>query len=468
MKEILIPAEKLPVIEEADICVIGGSCTGVFAAIRAARLGAKVVIIEQQNRFGGVATAGLVCMWHSLFDITGEKQIIGGLTFETMERLEKRNAISPFRNGHEYRHIAFNSEELTLELDAMVSEEKKIRTFFHTIFSRPILEEDGRISGVVIENKSGRFVVEAKVFIDASGDGLLCRAAGVPMTAPVKPQPPTACARIENFRKLKNLNLKELIEKNRSRIPNLPCGYYWGCDIPGSEDVYMFAGTRILNCNCMDANEITMAEFESRRQLRALMDLFREFCPEASVSLQALPSAIGIRESCHITSMGQLKGAEMLAGTNYPDTIANGTYPVDIHGNTDDSITFKHLTGEKKTYRSHLLVKEERWLPEGQILPWYRIPLRCLIPAGSRNLIAAGRMLDADPEAFGAVRVMVNLNQCGEAAGVAAWCCLQNQTDLPEVNAEEVRKLLWKGGSLFENGNSVQPRTDPSPSRKPI
>lgn len=62
MKEILIPAEKLPVIEEVDICVIGGSCTGVFAAIRAARLGAKVVLIEKQNRFGGVATTGLVCM----------------------------------------------------------------------------------------------------------------------------------------------------------------------------------------------------------------------------------------------------------------------------------------------------------------------------------------------------------------------------------------------------------------------
>ena len=135
MKEILIPAEKLPVIEEADICVIGGSCTGVFAAIRAARLGAKVVLIEKQNRFGGVATTGLVCMWHSLFDITGDKQIIGGLTFETMERLEKRKVISPFRDGHGYRHISFNSEELTLELDAMVSEEKNIRTFFHTIFS---------------------------------------------------------------------------------------------------------------------------------------------------------------------------------------------------------------------------------------------------------------------------------------------------------------------------------------------
>ena len=450
MKEILIPAEKLPVAEEADICVVGGSCTGVFAAIRAAKLGAKVVIIESQNRFGGAATCGLVCMWHSLFDITGEKQIIGGLTFETMKRLERKNAIQPFRNEHGLRHIAFNSEELTLELDAMVTEQKRIRPLFHTFYSRPLPDGEGRIKGIVAENKSGRFVVEAQVFIDATGDGLLCRDAGIPMLRPASPQPPSACAKIENFRRMKDLKLKELIEENRSRFPDLPCGYYWGCDIPGSEHTYMFSGTRIMNCNCMDANEITEAELESRRQLRALMDLFRTSYPDAAVSLQALPSTIGIRESCHITSIGPLKGAEMLADTKYPDTIGRGTYPVDIPGNTDDSITFWHLTGERKTFRSAALIREDRWLPEGKVLPYYRIPLSSLIPAGSRNLIAAGRMLDADPEAFGAVRVMVNLNQCGEAAGVAAWCSLQNKTDLPKVNAQEVRNLLNNGGSLVE------------------
>ena len=37
--------QKLPVINEVDICVLGGSCTGVFAAVRAARLGAKVAIV---------------------------------------------------------------------------------------------------------------------------------------------------------------------------------------------------------------------------------------------------------------------------------------------------------------------------------------------------------------------------------------------------------------------------------------
>ena len=59
MADILLPAERINVAAEADLCVIGGSCTGVFAAVRAARLGAKVILLERQNRFGGLPLSGL-------------------------------------------------------------------------------------------------------------------------------------------------------------------------------------------------------------------------------------------------------------------------------------------------------------------------------------------------------------------------------------------------------------------------
>ena len=75
METILIPAEQVKVAAEADVCVIGGSCTGVFAAVRAARLGARVILVEKQNRLGGTASCGLVSMWHSVFDATGTRQV---------------------------------------------------------------------------------------------------------------------------------------------------------------------------------------------------------------------------------------------------------------------------------------------------------------------------------------------------------------------------------------------------------
>src|SRR5690606_36289935 len=50
------PPRSTPVIHDTDVLVLGGSCTGVFAAIRAARLGCRVAIVEKAGGFGGVAT----------------------------------------------------------------------------------------------------------------------------------------------------------------------------------------------------------------------------------------------------------------------------------------------------------------------------------------------------------------------------------------------------------------------------
>src|SRR5690606_30673662 len=68
--------KHLPIINDVDICILGGSCTGVFAAVRAARLGAKVAIIEKQGAFGGVATVAKVNTWHSLRNTDFSRQII--------------------------------------------------------------------------------------------------------------------------------------------------------------------------------------------------------------------------------------------------------------------------------------------------------------------------------------------------------------------------------------------------------
>ena len=157
------PARDVPVALDCDVCVVGGSCTGVFAAVAAARLGAKVALIELNGFFGGVATAGLVNIWHSLEDKSKKQQIIAGLTSEVIERLRSRNAVTENRG-----HFVLNTEVLKLELDKMVVE-AKIRPFLHTAFVAPAVE-DGRMRAAIIEDKTGRRAIRAKQFIDASGD----------------------------------------------------------------------------------------------------------------------------------------------------------------------------------------------------------------------------------------------------------------------------------------------------------
>jgi hypothetical protein len=77
------------------------------------------------------------------------------------------------------------------------------------------------------------------------------------------------------------------------------------------------------------------------------------------------------------------------------------------------------------------------------------VPYRSLVPRDAENVLVAGRVLDADREAFGGVRVMVNMNQTGEAAGVAAALAVKHGWDVAGVDVQALRRELANGGSIF-------------------
>jgi hypothetical protein len=436
--------EKLPVSYEADVCVVGGSCTGVFAAIRAARLGARVCIIEKQNAFGGVATNSLVYVWHSLLNTEFNKQIIAGLTFETMGRLKKRNAVVEHERS-DSEGFRFNSQELKIELDEMILEHG-IHPFFHTSFSEPVLE-DGKLSGVIIDNKDGRTIIKAKQFIDASGDGDLAYRLGLESYTSDIMLPPTTCAHFEGWNSVRE-EIAGLIREKGSEF-NLKPGYIWGNKLPGSE-TRMIAGTRIYDVNCSIAEDLTKAEIEGRRQIRAIMDIARKYIPENELVLTALPSQIGIRQTRQIKCQYQLTGDDVLHGKSFDDSIAYGSYRVDIHHHNKPGITFRYLDG-REVYSSPGQAKEYgRWRSETEINPtFYQVPFRSIVPGKYDNLIIAGRMLDADPVAFSGVRVMVNMNQLGEAAGTAAYLALQKNVAIENLSAKDIQDTMKKEGSII-------------------
>jgi len=80
---------------------------------------------------------------------------------------------------------------------------------------------------------------------------------------------------------------------------------------------------------------------------------------------------------------------------------------------------------------------------------FYQVPLRSIIPQKFDNVMIAGRMLDASKMAFSGIRVMVNMNQLGEAAGVTSWLAMNQNKAVQDVNPVDVRKELAKGGSLI-------------------
>ncbi len=435
--------KTLPVIDETDICILGGSCTGVFAAIRAARLGAKVSIVEKQNAFGGVATSSLVNVWHSIMDTEFKQQIIGGMTIELMDRLKKRNAVLYFENNESVA-FRFNSQELKIELDEVILE-AGVKPYLHTIFSEPYLDSSGKLAGVIVDNKSGRGIIKAKYFIDATGDGDLCARLGLSTYTQQLLQPSTTCVQIENLNKNE---VTKLIHKHRKEF-NIPEGSVWGGVIPESETT-MLAGTKISGADCSIADDLTRAEIEGRRQVRSIMDMIRKYGENPHISLGTLPSYIGIRETRHIKCLYQVSDNDALYGRRFDDAIANGSYRLDIHHQEKPGLTFRYLDGTEKYMRIGYPTEKSRWRPETPTNPtFYQVPLRSIIPGKYDNLMLAGRMLDADIIAFSGIRVMVNMNQLGEAAGVTSYLALNQNKGVTKINAKDVRETLKKGGSVI-------------------
>jgi len=448
MASIREEAREIPVTGDFDICVVGGGCTGVFAAVCAARLGARVAIIEESGMFGGMATSGMVNIWHSLYDTAGDAQIIGGLTDEVIKRLSSRSAVLVLgeRGSESY---ALNPAELSIELDLLLFE-AGVEPFLHTHFSSPVFEE-GELAGVAVEDVSGRSSIMARNFIDCTGDGSLVFRAGLPVRKGDDMQPPTMCALVQGLDELgksyPGFKLgREVFDPKHGEA--LPGGFLWSAGVAGLEDITMVAGTRVRGVDCSEAPGLTRAEIEGRRQVRAICDIIRKNLPGGRNPLVSLPARIGVRETRHGVCIHRLSEGEVLHGKRFQDGIANGTYPVDIHLQDRPGVIFRHLDGREETV-SPGGREDGRWLDSGrEAASFYQIPYSSLVPRGSSNVLVAGRLVDADRGAYGAVRVMVNCNQTGEAAGIASKLALEEGIPVTDVDPEVLRREMGNQGSI--------------------
>ncbi len=446
---ILEQPRRIPVVDEVDICVLGGSCTGVSAALRAARLGAKVAIVEKMNCFGGNATSGMVCIWHSLYDSEFKKQIIAGTTQEIVERLKRRKyAIEehlgkapPARMANIMAYY-LNTEELKIELDEMILE-AGVHPYLHTTYVAPYVE-DGMLQAVIVENKSGRQAIKAKQFIDATADGDLCVHLGLENYRSEGLQPATTCARVYGYSRIPSAHA--VISEHRQECNMVDTGYT--SHIPGTAEVQFWAKSSVYK-DCSIGNELTQAEIEGRRQIRAQMDVLRKYAEGGEeIALLSLASSIGTRQTRHIKCQYQLKNEDVMNGRRFSDAIANGSYPSDIHYADKPGVSYYYLDGVQVDMIT--AYSETRWRPVTEVNPtFWQIPYRSLVPGTYPNLLVCGRAIDADPGAFGAIRVMVNMNQTGEAAGVAAFEALNSGKSTENVDVTAVRKKLQAGGSII-------------------
>ena len=451
MTTIREPARDIPVINDVDIVVLGGSCTGVFAAVRAARLGAKVAIVEQAGAFGGTATNSFVCIWHALTDTTYNKQIISGLTEEMIERLKavpNGMRIRPpkenkWRAPH-YSNYIFNTEEMKIELDRMLIE-AGVTPYLHTRYSAPYIE-NGELKAVIIENRSGRAAIRAKFFIDATADGFLGADVGMEVYYHEGFQPATTGARVAGWEKLTKPNDILRTDENRLRIGGRAG---WDINVPGTKNVSNWCKAQFVG-DCSDADILTQGEITGRAQVREMMNILRESDPCGNdLSLVALSPMIGIRETRQLKCSYQVTGEDICYGKNFPDAIGYCAYPVDVHI-PQMPTTFRYLDGWEKHSTPTGEIEEVRWRNDDGPYPTYwQIPFRSILPENIPNLMICGRCIDSDKDAHGALRVMISLNQTGEAAGVACYEALTSGKSVQDIDFTSFRQKMKAGGSII-------------------
>src|SRR5258705_4176524 len=167
------PARRTPVLGEFDVVVLGGGPAGIAAAASAARAGAKTLLVERYGFLGGMGTAAGVtnfCGLHA--NVHGEiRQVVHGIADELLDRMRALGGLNDphvIFNGkiaaQAYDNAAFKiaADEIVLSGGA--------RILFHAYAVGAVMRSSTDIQSLLLETKSGRRAVNARTFIDCSGD----------------------------------------------------------------------------------------------------------------------------------------------------------------------------------------------------------------------------------------------------------------------------------------------------------
>ncbi len=381
----VLDAADTGLTREVDVLVVGGGTAGTIAAIQAGRAGASVLLVERGSQLGGTMTTGGVA-FPGLFDAWG-KQIIAGIGWELVkESVELDGGILPDFAKVPQRH--YQNQVFTNQfLYALLAEEKCGKAGVEIAYYEFPQAVTKTAGGWQVDcaGFGTRRRVNCKQIIDCTGGAEVVGLSGLPRLREEERQPGSYLYMMGKSH-----------EPGRNQIHRL---YVHGADSTNSRTA-------------------TAANLTGRKSIL-------EHVRAKGQRLMHLQPETGFRESFRIEGEVLITVNDYRSGRKFEDAVCHAFYPVDLHTKAG--------------------VKPEP-LKRG-IVP--TIPLRALIPKGSRDLMVAGRCVSSDRLANSGLRVQASCMAMGQAAGAAAALAAKAGTTPLELPLREIHELLRAHGAII-------------------
>lgn len=397
---------------------------GVCAAITAARSGLKVVLVQDRPVLGGNGSSevrlwmlGANCHMGSNNRYAREGGVINEIVLENLWRNPEGNPLMV--------------DTVILE---KVANEKNITLLLNTAAMSCTTAKDDpdRIASVeaFCSQNSTAYQIEAPLFLDASGDGILGFLSGAAFRigAESKAEFGEGFAPEGEFGQLLGHSLY-FYSKDVGRPVKYVAPSFALRDIEKLIPRYKDFKASESGCRLWwiewggrldTVHETESIKWELWRIVYGVWDYIKNsgnFPEAANLTLEWVGHIPGKRESRRFEGDYMLSQKDIVERRRHDDAVAFGGWSIDLH--PADGVYAK-VAG------SHHL----------QSKGVYQIPYRCYYSRNIKNLFLAGRIISSSHVAFGSTRVILTCALGGQAVGQAAALCLEKECLPADISSD--------------------------------
>jgi len=442
-------------VYSADLVICGAGTAGSAAAIAAADMGLKVLLVEQSGALGGSGSIGLVT------PLMGTGIAGNPMCSYVGDEINRRMVEIGAALG---KGSQFDPAMLSFVLEKMVIE-RGVQCLLHTTVTG-VETENGRITALNLFCKNGFVKAEGRVFLDATGDADVCALAGLETlhgdeetgkNQPVSLRYIIGGVNVPAFIQFLREHGQVITDESYitgattrgdgrtwpldpvfdaaieagDLIPDDPV-YWQFFSVPGRADCIAFNCPEFFDLH--DADDVenqTFVQLAGKQSILRQLLFYRKYLRGfENAYVASVSSIVGIRESRRAVTDYVITAEDLLSHRKFDDAICQSNYPVDVHG---------------RKLNCKDIIRKDPNEP-----PYYEIPLRALVVRDLDNLMVAGRNLGAEFVAQSSIRIIPTCRAMGEATAIAAAiACKEDEVNLHKVDGCAVRAEMRRRGAQF-------------------